>query len=150
MTPFAILVAFLAAGHTGEKMRVQIFFEHDSLERVLQFRHDPSALPVGVFPVDRMVSSSTPARESLEELLRGPTDGEQAKGYSTNLENLHLVGISLKEGVASVRFNGLLRLRGTLSGARLRAQVERTLRQFPSVRRVLIWINNKPDFDSLR
>jgi len=149
MTSCGLLLALMLISG-GEKMRVQIFFEHDSLERVFQFRHDPSATPVGVYPVDRFVSSSAPARESVIELLRGPTDIERARGYSTNLDNLRLTGISLKEGVASVRLNGVLRLRGTFSGARLRAQVDRTLLQFPSIRRVLIWINNKPDFDSSR
>lgn len=133
-----------------ERRTINVYFDHPGLELGAQTRRDSSAFPVQVFPVTRLIRSRHPEQQALIELLHGPTKAEIDSGYSTNLDGFRLSSLSVSRGRAIVKLKGNLHLKGTLSGVRLRKQVESTLKQFPRVRSVILYVNGKRDFDSLK
>jgi hypothetical protein len=80
------------------------------------------------------------ADQAMRELLRGPTEEERKGGYGTEIPNgTRLLSIRISNGIASVNFSAELnRGGGACHVAAVRAQIESTLRQFPSVKRVVI------------
>lgn len=104
-----------------------------------------------VFAVTRTVpKTSAVARAALGELFRGPTPEERSHGYhswfSEQTRSI-LRSIKVSQGTAYV---DLRDIRGLLSGAtsscgsvEFFAQVETTLKQFPTIKRVIFAINGK-------
>jgi len=106
-----------------------------------------------VFPVTRQVPKTRAvARAALEELLKGVTAEEKAKDYySTFSEDSKslLIKLNVKKGAAYVNFRG--NIKEVLSGASSScgsetffAQVEQTLKQFPTIKKVFYAIEGKP------
>ncbi len=95
-----------------------------------------------VYPIPRLVPQ-TPAvaRAALAELLAGPTPAEAELGYVSALApDVTLNNLTLQEGVAKATFNDALNA-GVESECRagaIRAQIERTLKQFPTINEVII------------
>ncbi len=58
--------------------------------------------------------------------------------------SLKLAGINLKDGVADIKLSGKVSLGGECDNPRVEAQLEETARQFSSVKKVNISINDKP------
>jgi spore germination protein GerM len=105
-----------------------------------------------VFPVARPVPSTEGvATAALRQLFAGPTEAERAQGYrspfSATTADL-LKRLRIEHGTAYVDLNDLrAQLPGASSScgaAEFGMQVERTLRQFPSVRRVILAIDGEP------
>ncbi len=100
-------------------------------------RHDCRA----VWPVARGVEPGREtARAALDELLEGPTPAERDRGFLTNLPSgVGVRSLAVKRGTARVDFDeGLRRVAGSCRVRAVRAQVERTLEQVPSVETVVI------------
>ena len=144
----AVLLFFFSS--SAQDKKVLIFFNNPKLELKEQGRKSSSARPFNVYPVKRTVLSTDLYQTTLRELLHGPTPSESDSGYFTTLQDLRLTWFSLHKGTAAVELVGQLRLAGTLSGPRLRLQVEKTLTQFSNIRKVVIAINGRRDFDSLK
>ncbi|HEX8776350.1 MAG TPA: GerMN domain-containing protein [Pyrinomonadaceae bacterium] len=103
--------------------------------------------------VVRHVASAAPARPALEALLTGPTAAErQRRLRALDAEGLNLSTLVIKGGEARVDFvsRGGKRWAGDLSPAEFRRAVERTLKQFSTVRSVVVSVDGKTDFDSSR
>jgi len=145
-----ITLFFFSIVYPQTKEEIHLYFQHNAKEMADQGRGDSSAIPVNVYPVVRVVRTKHIERESLLLLLKGPTLSEREAGYSTNCSGLQLKKLKLSKSQAIVYMTGKLLLQGLLSGQRLRLQVEKTLKQFPLIRRVIIYINNKKNFDDLR
>ena len=105
-----------------------------------------------VFPVKRKVPATRAvARAALSELFAGPTQRESELGYRspfsaatrTSLRGLRIVG-----GTAYVDLNDrrdqLAGATSSCGAAELKAQISRTLRQFKTVRRVIVAIEGQP------
>ncbi|MCL5025775.1 MAG: GerMN domain-containing protein [Chloroflexi bacterium] len=103
-----------------------------------------------VFPVQRKVLDGSQERlagVALEQLIAGPTPAEQTAGYFSEFEGM-LHGESNCGGPSfTLRMNGdtaIVRLCRTISSAgvgqdaRTRTQIEATLKQFSSIRRVVL------------
>ena len=150
MKQFLLALVLTVSSLSQTPRTIFVFFDNPQLELRDQSRGDSSALPFGEYPVERRVLSKTPEKQAILELLEGPSKSETDSGYSTNLANLRLSLFSLRNGLATVQLKAKFVLKGTLSGPRLRSQVERTLKQFKTVRRVIILINGKKDFDSFK
>ena len=146
------LVFFVLLGVEGllGQAKFVVYFDNPSLELRSQRRKESASFPFGVFPVERSVRTKVTERIAILELLKGPTRAEQDTGYSSNLSDLTLENLLIRKGTASVKLKGRLLLKGTLSGPRLRLQVERTLRHFKNVKKVEVQINGRKDFDSLK
>src|ERR1051325_7856312 len=103
--------------------------------------------------VMRNVASAAPARPSREALLLGPTAEErQRRLRALDAAGLNISTLVIKGGEARVDFvsRGGKRWAGDLSPAEFRRAVERTLRQFSTVRSVVVSVDGKTDFDSSR
>jgi hypothetical protein len=104
-------------------------------------------------PVTRTVNAAggAPLRAALEELLAVPHDYDaRLKNYWRG-ENLRVSGVSLSGGLASIRItgNGPF-VAGVCDAPRITEQIRATARQFPSVRRVEVFVNGRTLASALR
>lgn len=122
--------------------RVQIFFGNSE--------KDPDMLQCdSVHPVDRTVRAvGDPIRAALENLLEGPTLEEEARGYFTSLnKGVEIKELIVREGAATANFDYQLD-RGVAGSCRveaIRAQIERTLLQFPDIENVRILVEGQEE-----
>jgi spore germination protein GerM len=103
----------------------------------------------------RSVKTNSPARAALEALLAGPTPEEASKGYGglIGAEEFGIGSLKIRNGTARVNFvssRTWAGWSGDLSAHWFRKAVELTLRQFPTVRRVIVSLNGDPDLATLR
>lgn len=113
-------------------------------------KRDPQATECAVaYPVTRRVTrTDAPARAALEELLAGVSLAEARNGSFSNIPHgVAVRSLVIEDGTARVDFSGELRAAssGSCRVAAIRSQVEKTLRQFPSVQRVEITVEGEAD-----
>lgn len=87
-------------------------------------------------------------RAALEQLLLGPTAEELAQGYSTAINvGVKVQTFSIQHGVAFADFDEQLgkNVGGACRVAAIRAQIIETLKQFPTVAEVVIFINGQEE-----
>jgi spore germination protein GerM len=93
--------------------------------------------------------SATPqiGRAALEALLQGPTVTERDQGLLTNIPaGTALNSLTIENGVAQADFNQTLnQISGSCRVQAVRAQIEQTLLQFPTVNQVEISINGETE-----
>lgn len=98
-----------------------------------------------VYPVERVVPKSPKtATAALSELLKGVLGGESKDGYITSINpGVTLKSISVSSGTASVDFSSGLgdQVAGSCRVAAIRAEIEQTLKQFPTIQNVVILID---------
>jgi hypothetical protein len=120
-----------------EKMKVNVFFNNDKL--------DPQISCIKVFSVVRDVKKTEAiGRAALEELLKGPTASEAHDGYSTNInQNVVVQKLTIENGTAFVDFNEQIQFQvgGSCKVSAIRAQITETLKQFSTVKNVVISVN---------
>lgn len=124
-----------------ETLRVELYFNNDNL--------DPEFSCNKVFPVEREIpKTQAVARASLEELLKGPTNEEKLEGYFTSINSgVKIQSLTIENGVAKVDFDETLEFQvgGSCRVAAIRAQITQTLKQFPTVKEVIISINGRTE-----
>lgn len=100
-----------------------------------------------VFPVTRKIQQTVAVgRASLEELFSGVTEDDMTLGYYTNInEGVQIQDLTISSGVATVDFNQALQegVGGSCKVTSIRAQIEETLKQFPTVETVIISIDGE-------
>lgn len=134
-----------SSGVASGQRQVRVYFPRDGNPHP----RDPFNLQFVV----RNVSSSAPARPALEALLVGPTAEERRRRLrALDAVGLNISTLVIKGGEARVDFvsRGGKRWAGDLSPAEFRRAVERTLKQFSTVRSVVVSVDGKTDFDSSR
>lgn len=134
-----------AASAQPQPRQVRVYFPRDGNPHP----RDPFNLQFVV----RNVASSAPARPALESLLAGPTATEKRRRLrALDAEGLKVGSLVIGNGTARVDFvsRGGKRWAGDLSPAEFRRAVERTLKQFSTVRRVTVSVDGRTDFDSSR
>ena len=108
-----------------------------------------------VFPVERRIpKTKAVATAALLELLKGPTAEEEAKQYSTfsgGETDGVLKSVNVKNGAAYVNFTSRMPVQmgnaSTSCGSGFFSQVEKTLTQFPTIKKVYYAIEgNANDF----
>ncbi len=124
-----------------ETMTVKVFFNNGNL--------DPEFSCNKVFPVEREIpKTEAVGRAALEELLKGPTDTEEAQGFFTNINpGVKIQSLIIENGLARVDFDEQLEFQvgGSCRVAAIRAEITETLKQFPTVDDVLISINGRTE-----
>lgn len=100
-----------------------------------------------MYPAERRIAK-TPAvaRAALEELLKGVAVSEKNQGLLTMInDNVKLQNLTITSGVARADFNDRLQeaTGGSCRVAAIRSQITQTLKQFPTVKNVVISINGK-------
>jgi hypothetical protein len=111
--------------------------------------------PYCIEPVLRIVDSRSPALGALNALITGPTADEKSKGlYAPSTEYLSIKRLEITKGTARVSLrttrDGWQRWPGDMAPGRFIAAIEKTLKQFPGVRLVLICLDGYVDFASER
>ncbi|MCU0678938.1 MAG: GerMN domain-containing protein [Planctomycetes bacterium] len=120
---------------------VKVYFNNDKL--------DPEISCTKVFPVDREIAATTAvARAALAAMLLGPTDAEKAEGYFTSINpGVAIQSLTIDDGVARADFDLEIEARvgGSCRVSAIRAQIEETLKQFPTVQSVVISVNGRTE-----
>lgn len=102
-----------------------------------------------VYPLSRTVTRTRAVeRAAIEQLLAGLTDEEKNQGYFTSInEGVALDVLSIQHGVAFVYFDKKLEesVAGSCRVTAIRAQIEETLKQFPTVNEVIISIDGRTE-----
>lgn len=122
-----------------QQMTVKVFFPNTE--------KDPEISCNEVFPVERTVPATTAtAQAALQELLAGPTIDEVAEKYYTSIpEGVSVNSITIANGVATVDFSEELdkNVGGSCRVISIRSQIVETLKQFPTVTKVVISVNDE-------
>lgn len=112
-------------------------------------RYDPQAMTGEVFPVERKIAPGIdPPGAAIEALLAGPTAEEGALGYLTSIPaDAGLLSLSVENGTARADFDWRLEFQvgGSTRVRYIRAQLNRTLLQFPEIERVIISIEGRTE-----
>jgi hypothetical protein len=102
-----------------------------------------------VFPVERQITKTTAtAKASLEELLKGPTQEELDQKYFTSINSgVKLQKITIKDSIAYADFDETLEkaVGGSCRVAAIASQITETLKQFSSIKNVVISINGRTE-----
>ncbi len=125
----------------NETMNVKVFFGNMEL--------DPDLLLNNVYPAQRTIPK-TPAvaRAALEELLKGPSVEEKASGFFTNINsNVKIQKLSIVDGIAKIDFNSQLEFQvgGSARVGAIRRQITKTLKQFTTIKDVIISIDGRTE-----
>lgn len=146
-TLFLLLLMFpVAYSQSQQTMAIKLYFPNNKL--------DKSDCAAKVFPVERTIPK-TPgvARATLEQLFAGPTETEKAKGFYSDFSpetKSFFLSVNIKDGSSYVNLNDptLTPVTGNFTsscgGSNFFGQVETTLKQFPSIKRVFFAIKGDP------
>lgn len=125
----------------AETQSVEVFFNNS--------RMDPEFSCNKVFAVTRVVPrTSAVGRAALEALLAGPTEAEKEQGFFTSLNpGVKIQSLGIENGVAKVDFDEALEkaVGGSCRVSAIRAEIMETLKQFPTVKSVLISIDGRTE-----
>lgn len=119
-------------------------------EMKVYFYHDPGEY-IDLAPVTRSVNAAAPARPAIEALLKGPTAAERRRGFDSlaSASDFRIGSLKISGGTARINFISTRRWAGwpgDLTPVRFKTAVELTLKQFPSVRRVIVSLNGDEKF----
>lgn len=106
---------------------------------------------IDIAPVMRSVNANAPARPAIEALLKGPTAAEKQKGFGplASASDFRIGSLSIRSGTARVNFvskRSWAGWPGDVAPIRFKTAVELTLKQFPSVWRVIVSLNGDEKF----
>ena len=112
--------------------------------------HEPGEY-IDLAPVTRSVNAVAPARPAIEALLEGPAAAERRRGFEplVSASEFRIGSLTIKGGTARINFISNRRWAGwpgDLAPVRFKTAVELTLKQFPSVRRVIVSLNGDKRF----
>lgn len=100
-----------------------------------------------VYPVERVVpKTQAVARAALQEMLAGPTLLEGQAGYFTTMnDGVKIQKLTITNGTAFVDFDDTLEAQvgGACRVTMIRAQIKETLKQFPTVKNVVLTVNGR-------
>lgn len=110
---------------------------------------DPEASCNKVFAVERQVpKTEAVARAALEELLKGPTQAEKNQSYFTSINSgVKIQSLKIENETAYVDFDSQLEYQvgGSCRVSAIRAEITETLKQFSTVKNVIISINGRTE-----
>jgi len=114
------------------------------------FYHDPGEY-IDLSPITRLVSATAPARAAIDALLKGPTARERQQGFDSlvSASDFRIGSLSIKDGTAKINFVSRRSWHGwpgDLGSVRFKIAVELTLKQFPTVQKVIVSLNGKTKF----
>ncbi len=133
-TNVATVSVFLA---NRQMTTLNVFFANNKL--------DPQISCNKVFPVQHVIPyTQAVGQAAIVELLNGPSDQETAAGYYTSVPtNAKLKSLKIQNGTAYADFDQNLdkNIGGSCRVSSIRAQITETLKQFPSIKNVIISVN---------
>lgn len=137
---------FVCFGQKADTMTVKLYFGNEKFNPNMEDCNK-------VYPVTRTIpKTKAMATAVLEELFKGITAEEEAKGYTAfpaqEMKGI-LLGVKVKNKAAFVNFKELITQQMPNASARCGSsfffsQIENTLKQFPTVKKVFYAIEGKP------
>lgn len=126
----------------SSSVTVKVYFNYQGLE--------PTGSCNDVMALEKVIpKTQAVARAAIEELLRGPTAQEQMLGwYSSINPGVKIQSLNIGEkGTARIDFDERLQeaVGGSCRVAAIRAQITKTLKQFPTIKNVIISINGRTE-----
>lgn len=106
--------------------------------------------PSNLHPVTRMVNRAAPMRPTLVALLAGPSAREKALGYIDISFGIKLTDVRIKDGTVRADFTmppGAA-FSGDTSPFIFQSAVEKTIQQFPGVKKVIVCLDGEIDIGS--
>lgn len=94
----------------------------------------------------RIPKTSAVGSAAIEQLLAGPTSDEVEQGFGTSINTgVTMKRLVIEDGVATVEFDETLEagVGGSCKVMAIRAQIEETLKQFPTVESVVIMVEGR-------
>jgi hypothetical protein len=96
-------------------------------------------------------STSSPLRAALEELLAVSREYNDRLGNFWGGNSLKIKSVSVTKGTANIRLTGNgPAVAGICDEPRITSQIEATARQFPTVKRVTVFVNNQTLAEAIR
>jgi hypothetical protein len=120
---------------------VKLFFNNNKL--------DPQITCTKVFAVTHSVTkTATIGQTTIEELLKGPTQSEKDQGYYTNINpGVTLKSLKITNGIAYADFDKKLddKVGGSCRVGAIRSEITETLKQFPTIKSVVISVEGNSE-----
>ena len=124
-----------------ENSTVKVYFNNNQM--------DPQISCNKVFAVERVIpKTQAVGRAAIEELLKGPTEQEKSQGFFTSINsNVQIQSLVIENNTAKIDFSEDLEAQvgGSCRVSAIRAQITETLKQFASVKNVIISINGRTE-----
>ena len=138
--PISILAS--SSSEDTENISINVYFQRYGTDSSMD-------VCTKVFAAKRNIPKTTAVgKAAIEELLKGPTSSEKTEGYFTSINNgVSLESLSIKDGTAYADFDENLErsVGGSCRVLAIRTQIIETLKQFPTVKNVVISINNRTE-----
>lgn len=141
-----LLLVPVAYSQSQQSMPIKLYFPNNKL--------DKGDCLAKVYPVERTIPKTLGvARATLEQLFAGPTEAEKAKGFYSDFSSetkSFFLSVNIKGGSSYVNLNDptLTPVTGNFTtscgGSNFFGQVENTLKQFPSIKKVFFAIKGDP------
>ncbi|MDP2638142.1 MAG: Gmad2 immunoglobulin-like domain-containing protein [Candidatus Levybacteria bacterium] len=137
-----------------DTVRVPVHLDIEGTMLVKVFFGSNKAAPEGeectaIYSASRRVMRTQGiARAALEELLKGPMIIEESNGYLTSInEGVKIQSLTISNGVARADFDKTLEeaVGGSCRVTAIRAQITQTLKQFSTVKDVVISIDGRTE-----
>ena len=145
MNTLMTVVALLLSIGTGYPQMETGHLEHQQQSirtRIYMIAARDTPCGSSTVPVPITVQGPRVLTESLQVLLNTPDPHHPEYFTALDPHELTLQSVSItRQGTAVIRLRGSIDIANTCDAARSRAQLERTALQFPSVKRVAIYIN---------
>ncbi|MCK9578668.1 GerMN domain-containing protein [bacterium] len=126
----------------GNATKIKVYFANDNLDKDVTCEK--------VFYTERNITNTkTIATAAIEELLKGVTEKEAKEGYRTLINSgVRLNKLVIQDGVAKIDFSEQLGtgVGGSCRVSFIRKQIEETLKQFSTVKNVIISINGDSEY----
>ena len=118
----------------------------------IYFYHEPGEY-IDLSPVTRTIRTASPARAAIQALLKGPTAAERKQGFDglASASEFAIGSLVIEDGTARINFVARPQwagFPGDIAPARFKKAVELTLKQFPTVKKVIVSLNGDVNFDS--
>ncbi|HWN10749.1 MAG TPA: GerMN domain-containing protein [Pyrinomonadaceae bacterium] len=145
---FLLLGAGSVLAQRRQQIKVYLVALDDNGKAGKKIGCDDSLVPV----IRSIRRTAAPLRATLQELLSTPAES----GDNPKLQNfwkgndLKLSSVSIRNRTATIRFSGELTTAGICDIPRIESQIEETARQFPTVRRVKVFIGQQILRDAIR
>lgn len=114
-----------------------------------RFAEEPNFDCKKTVAVERTVQKTQAvARAAIESLLRGPNEQEIQKGLTSNINpGVRAQSLEIENGAAKIDFDKQLEFQvgGSCRVAAIRAQITDTLKQFPTIKDVIISIDGRTE-----
>lgn len=94
-------------------------------------------------------ATATPLKAALQELVAGPSERDGELGNYVFGPDLKVKSVSLSKGTATIRFSGQISVAGVCDMPRITEQIEATAKQFPTVKRVRVYVGKRTLQDAI-